>query len=162
MTFTLDASKLGRLDAALQGLSDPKFIRRAGLKGLREAAIPIRDRAKREAPKDEFDLEKSIAVKAGRKGRGDDADLITYQVGIDQNVDPPRQIVRQDGKGTFRDPGVAGHSVIIEYGRDGVPADPFFRRSFDAEKNATPQRIADELEPAIADQARKMAKKGLR
>ena len=149
------------LEEALAALGDPKFMRRAALKALREAAIPIRDKAKMLVPVDQGDLREAISVKAGRRGRGEEQDRITYLVGIDSSVQPAVYRARQSGSGAYRDPGVAGNAVIQELGTVHMAANPFLLPAFDGERAATPGRITTVLGPAIEDQARKMARKAM-
>jgi HK97 gp10 family phage protein len=142
------------LEAKLLALGE-KVARKAAGQALKAAAEPIRERARSEAPDDPANgagnfLVNSIAVdKVRRKG-----DVVKVAVGIDQTVDPPVEKPRQSGNGSYRDPGVAGVAVIIEFGRDGVPANGFMRRTWDAEKDASLKRVGDALAGAIAREAK--------
>ncbi|MDG6079755.1 HK97 gp10 family phage protein [Erythrobacter litoralis] len=156
-TFKFEGGKA--IEKALRELGDPKVVRRVGLFGLRKAAEPMRDAAKRNAPKDVGDLEKSVKIAAAKRQRGSDGDEAKVLIGIDQSVQPPKEVARKNGGGTYRDPGVAGVSVIKEFGapEKGQKAEPFMRPAFDSEKAATPQRVADEIWPAIKRAAARKA-----
>ena len=147
------------IEAALRNLADPKVIRRIGLFALRKAAEPMRDKAKQLAPKDVGDLEESGKIAAAKRRRGGDGDEAKVLIGIDQLVQPPVEIARKDGSGKYRDPGVAGVSVIKEFGapESGQPAEPFMRPAFDAEKGPTPGRVAQEIWPPIQRAAKRKA-----
>lgn len=155
------------IEAALRELGSKVTAKNVGRRGLLNAAAPIRDMAKMLAPDDPATgsnkfLKESIKAVPGRRNRGDRVWAI---VGIDASVDPARNVPRKSGGGSYRDPGVAGVSVIQEFGAPGahVPPRPFMRPSWEANKAATPQRIADEVkvevEKAAARAARKRAKK---
>lgn len=145
------------IERALRDLGDPKTIRRIGLFALRKAAEPMQEAARRNAPKDVGDLEESIKIASARRGKGSDGDEAKILIGIDQSVQPPTEVEKADGSGTYRDPGVAGVSVIKEFGREGEPAQPFMRPAFDSEAGATPARVADHMKPAIERAAKRKA-----
>jgi len=88
-----------------------------------------------------------------------DSDFLTVVVGIDRGIDPPRQLGRKRGRGTYRDPGVAGHSVITEFGRPGAPAQPFMTPAWDAEAPGLTGRIISALGPAIAAEAERLERR---
>jgi HK97 gp10 family phage protein len=157
MTVTVDLKGFRELEAKLRALADSKEVKRAGREALRKAAEPIRDQAKALAPKDIHNLEKSIKTAATRGLKGDAAGVT---IGIDRNVDPPVYRGRKRGKGSYRDPGVAGNAVIQEFGSERMAANPFMRPAWDAEKDATPRRIADALGTAIERAARRIARRG--
>lgn len=169
------------LQAALRELGSKVTAKNVGKRALLKAAEPIRDRAKALAPDDPATgigkyLKESIKAAPGKRNRGD---RVWALVGIDADVDPPTYHPRQkaravqtrkfrDGRSPavatqWRDPGVAGVAGIIEFGRPGVPAKPFMRTAWEAEKAATPDRIATELaseiDKAAARAARKAAKR---
>lgn len=145
------------IERALREIGDPKAIRRIGLFALRKAAEPMREAAKRSAPKDVGDLAESIKIASARRGRGSDGDEAKVLIGIDQSVQPPEEVEKADGSGTYRDPGVAGVSVIKEFGREGEPAQPFMRPAFDSEAGATPGRVGEHIGPAIERAAKRNA-----
>ena len=142
-------------EAALRELGDWQFIRRAAMEALRGGAIPIRDTAKRNAPKDQLHLEQSIKAKPGRSRDG----ILWYEIGIDPSVQPAMIVARKTGRGTYRDPGVAGNALIQELGTPQMPANPFMTPAWDTEKGATTGRVVASLGPAVEKQAAKIARK---
>lgn len=155
-TFRIEGGAL--VAAALRALGNDKEINRAAREALLVAAEPIRAKAEAGAPDDPTTagaLKSSIKKKA-RKASFYRA---TVDVGIDKSVDPPKIVGRKTGRGTYRDPGVAGVAPIIEFGRDGVAAVAFMRNAMDAEFPATGQRIGDALWPAIEKAAKRIAKR---
>jgi HK97 gp10 family phage protein len=153
------------LEAKLRELGNKVTARAVGRRALLKAAEPIRDTAKRLAPDDPATgagqyLPESIKVAPGRRNKGDRTWAL---VGIDASVDPAQDKPRQGG-GTYRDPGVAGVSVIQEFGAPAanVPPHPFMRPSWEHHKAATPQRIVDELGPEIEKAAQRIARKRAR
>lgn len=155
-------------EAALRALGNQITARNVGRRGLRLAAEPIVTAAKHLAPDDpETGAGKYLveSIKTG-PGRSRDKDQIWQRIGIDASGDPARYINRQDGNGSYRDPGVAGVSVMMEFGvaARNIAPHPFMRPAWDMNKNATPQRIADsvrlEVDKAAARAARKKARQG--
>ncbi len=157
---TIRVEGLAALEQALRKLGDQPAIRRAGRAALREGGKPMMETARRLAPDDpatgigQF-LQASIKMATGRGDRGDDGDQVFVVIGIDHSLDPPVFRPRQGG-GTYRDPGVAGVSGIIEFGRPGVAAKPFMRPAFDQHAAATPALVGRALGPAIEKEAAKL------
>ncbi len=153
-------------EAALRALGNQITARNVGRRGLKLAAEPIRAMAAALAPDDpktgagKF-LKAAIKVAPGKSR---DKDQLWVRIGIDATEDPAKNVNRKSGKGSYRDPGVAGAAGIMEFGAPAgnIPAQPFFRPAWDANKAATPQRIADgvrdEVEKAAQRAARKRAK----
>ena len=150
----------GGMDAAkaLQALGDSKAATRAGRVALRAAAAPFVSTAQANVPVDKGDLRRSIKVAAGRRDRGDDGDQVSVVIGIDSSVQPPRDVTREGGKGTYRDPGVAGVSVIQEFDLEHG-GNPFMRPAWDAHKDATAGTVGRELGPAIEAEAARLARR---
>lgn len=152
------------VEAALRELGNKVTARNVGRRALVNAAEPIRDLAKMLAPDDprtgtgKF-LKESIKIAPGKR-RGD---TMQVRIGIDASVDPAVEKPRQGG-GTYRDPGVAGVSVIQEFGAPAanVPAQPFMRPAWEVNKLATPQRMVDALRPEIEKAAQRAARKRAR
>ncbi|MXP42981.1 HK97 gp10 family phage protein [Allopontixanthobacter sediminis] len=96
MSLTVKLDGAAALEKAMAALGDPVYLRRAGLKALREGALPIRDLAQQLVPVDKAMLRESVKVKAGKKGRGLAADRVTYLIGIDVNVQPAREVPREN------------------------------------------------------------------
>lgn len=144
--------------AALRELGDWKFIRRAAMSALRAGALPIRDKAKVLAPKDQLDLESAIKARAGRMRN----DILWFEIGVDPAAQPAQMVVRKSGSGTYRDPGVAGVAPMQEFGTPDMPANPFMLPAWDSEKADTPGRIIAALGPAIEKQAAKIARAAAR
>lgn len=144
------------LEAKLRALGDPKAARRIGLFALRKAAEPIRDSAKSRVPVDQGNLRESIKIGTAKRGRGLDGDVARVIIAIDRNVQLPTEKGKEGG-GSYRDPGVAGVAVIQEFGTLKMAANPFLRPAWDSHKAATPQRIADEMKPALDRAAKRIA-----
>lgn len=155
MTVTIDVQGGRVSEAALRELGEWQFIRRAAMEALRSGALPIRDKAKALAPKDKLDLTDSIKAKPGRSREG----ILWYEIGIDPSEQPAQIVARKTGRGTYRDPGVAGNALIQELGTPQMPANPFMTPAWDSEKGETPGRIIASLGPAVEKQAAKIARK---
>lgn len=153
------------IEAALREIGSKATAKNVGRRALLKAAEPIRDKAQQLAPDDpktgagKF-LPESIKAAPGRRNKGD---RVWAVIGIDASDDPATEKPRQGG-GTYRDPGVAGVAVIQEFGAPAanVPAQPFMRPAWEAEKAATPQRIADELWIDLEKTAQRAARKKAR
>lgn len=158
MTVTIDVKGGRASEAALRELGEWQFIRRAAMEALRGGALPIRDKAKVLAPKDKLDLTDSIKAKPGRMRDG----ILWYEIGIDPSEQPAQIVTRKTGRGTYRDPGVAGNALIQELGTPQMPANPFMTPAWDSEKGETPGRIIASLGPAVEKQAAKIARKAAR
>lgn len=174
MTVTVKVEGAAALEKSLRLLGDAPAARRTAQRALRQALEPVREQAVQLAPDDPATgsgkfLRESIKIgtaKRSRVNRGqaaieDTADQVWMVLGIDQGVDPPVERPRQRGEGSYRDPGVAGVSVIIEFGRDGVAAVPFMRGAWDAQKAVLPARAGAVLGPEIEKTAARLAKKRL-
>jgi hypothetical protein len=157
VTVTTEFKGGRALQAALRELANSRAINAAGREGLKAGAQPIADLAITLAPEFEHKLKSAIKVGPAR-GKGNDKDHLNVVVGIDRSVDPPSFKPRLTGKGSYRDPGVAGHSVIIEFGRAGAAAQPFMTPAMDSQLPLAPERIGAALWPAIEKQARRLAK----
>lgn len=157
MTFKLEGG--ADIAAALRALADDKQIRRAEREALMAGAEPVRDRWKAEAPDDPATVAANYKGAVAAKRRSPRNGNETVDVGIDRNVDPPRIVGRKLGRGTYRDPGIAGVAPIIEFGRDGVPANPVGRRAMDAELPLATERVGRALWPAIERAAARIARK---
>lgn len=165
MNGSVKVEGLRALERKLHQLGDLPAVRRAGRKALRAGGAPMVASAKQFAPDDpvtgpDLHLRASIKMATGRRERGDDGDQVWVVIGIDANVDPPVLRRRKDGRGSYRDPGVAGVASIIEFGRAGVPAAPFFRPAWDAHKAGATAIVGRALGPAIETEAAKLAARG--
>jgi hypothetical protein len=154
------------VEAALRELGNRVTAVNTARRALKQAADPIQQRAQSLAPDDPATgagkyLKESIKV-APRKSR--DKDQVWVSVGIDKSVDPPKQVVRKRRKGTYRDPGVAGVSVIMEFGAPAknIAPRPFMGPAWEAEKMATPQRIVDVLAVEVSKSAARASRKAAR
>lgn len=151
------------IERALRELGESRAIRRAGRAALKDAATPVRDDAKANAPEDEGDLIESIKIATAKRDRGDDGNVVAVVIGIDRNVQPATYVPRKSGKGSYRDPGVAGVGPMKEFGTEKDPAEPFMRPAWERHADRTPGRVARALWPAIAREAKRLARKaGLR
>jgi HK97 gp10 family phage protein len=147
------------LEAALLALGDQAAMRRTAARALRLAGEPIRAAAVALAPDDPQtagNLKQAIRL-GPQKSR--DKDQVWVRIGIDSTVDPAAEKQRQSGRGSYRDPGVAGNAVIQEFGTPKMPANPFMRPAWDAGSAAAPGLIARELWDAIAKSAARLAKR---
>tara|TARA_B100000678_G_scaffold271391_1_gene260033 strand:+ start:69 stop:590 length:522 start_codon:yes stop_codon:yes gene_type:complete len=166
-TFSFKGGK--ELQAALRELGDERKIVSAKRHALRKGAEPIIATAKALVPVDEANLRESIKQRAGKKtrmNRGqsregiDDGDNVVFQIiGIDQNVQPPTDVARKDGSGTYRDPGVAGTGPMNEFGTPDMPANPFMRPAFDSRVGRASVIIRTELGKTIERRAKAAARK---
>lgn len=152
-TITVEGGQAA--EAALRSLGEWQFIRRAAMAALKAGALPIRDKAKALAPKDKLDLTDSIKARPGRMRD----DILWFEIGVDPDVQPAVYVARKSGRGSYRDPGVAGVAPMQEFGTPDMPANPFMLPAWDSEKAATPGRIVTSLGPAIEKQAAKIARK---
>lgn len=149
------------LAAALRGLGDDKALRLAQAKALEAGAEPVRDLARTLAPDDPatgLNPRQWIDFKR-RPGKGTRS---IVDVGIDRSDDPPTVVGRKSGRGTYRDPGIAGVSVMQEFGTDKMAANPYMRPAMDAELPRAPQRIGEALWPIIEKTAARLARKAAR
>lgn len=144
------------LEAALRALGNNRQVALATRLALQEAAKPIRDTAIALAPEHDGFLKQAIKIGAGK---GDDKDVLWVVVGIDQRLDPPTYKGRLTGTGVYRDPGVAGHSVIVEFGRPDVPPEPYMTPAWDQHSSLTPERVGKALWPQIERAAARLAKR---
>lgn len=154
------------LEAALRDLGKRATAKNVAKRALVKAAEPIRDKAKSLAPDDPATgagkyLRDSIKAAPGKRSRGD---RVWALVGIDAEVDPAKYVDRKSGRGDYRDPGVAGVSVMMEFGvpAKNIPAQPFMRHAWESEKSRTPDRIAAELRSEIDKSAARAARKKAR
>lgn len=175
MSVTVKIDGLREIEAALEALGDEAVARRVGRAAVKKALEPMQERAKAMAPDDPATgvgkhLRESIKVGSASASRvnrgqeivGDKEDQVWAVLGIDQNVDPPKDVPRKSGDGTYRDPGVAGVATIIEFGREGVPAVPFMRSAWDSGKDALPRLVAAAIKPKIEAAAKRLARKRAR
>lgn len=153
-TFSFKGGK--ELQAALRELGDPKKAKSAARFALRKGAEPIIATAKALVPVDEGNLRESIKQKAGKSRR---EDTVFQIIGIDRNVQPPTEVARADGSGTYRDPGVAGVGPIKEFGDPDRPAQPFMRPAFDSRHGRAAVTIRTELGKTIERRAKAAARK---
>lgn len=160
----------GALDIqkALSELGDPRAVRTSLRAILRKAARPMLEAAQAHVPIDQGDLRRSLKI-AAAKGEKAGGDAFGIVIGIDANEQPAQYIIRKTnsggrrkgaGKGGYyRDPNVAGHGPMIEFGTPQKAANPFMRPAFDAEGEATIRRFGEEAGPIIEKTAARLAKK---
>lgn len=163
----IEVSGLTDLQAALRELGDPKAVRTALRAALRKAARPMVDAIQAKVPVDQGDLKRSIKMAAAKREKPDAEFGIV--IGIDANEQPAEYIIRRTnsggsrkgaGKGGYyRDPNVAGHGPMTEFGTPQKAAQPFMRPGFDAEGEATIRRFAEVAGPEIERVAARLAKK---
>lgn len=159
MTVTVEFSGGRELEAALRALGDQPMMRQAAKKALTLAAEPIRAAWAARAPDDPKtagNLKQSVKIGPQRSR---DKDQVWVKIGIDSGVDPAVVRPRKSGRGSYRDPGVAGNAAIQEFGTAKMPANPSARPAWDAEAPATPGRIGAVLGPEIEAAAARIARK---
>ena len=119
--------------------------KRLAVRALKKVAAPIRDKAKRLAPKDEQDLEKSIEIgtRTVRSVARPDKDEARVYVGIDESQDRRLHI----------------YASIEEFGNSSHPAQPYFRPAWNTEGRAAIDRIKPILWEDIERTAKRQAKK---
>lgn len=125
------------LDQALQGLGDPKAMRRAGLRALRRGARPIRDAAR-----------SNIRVRSGETRR----DIKTRTESVKRGI---AVWVGASGKKGGR----AFIGRFLEFGTAKMRAFPWLRPAIDENKNEALDTVAESLGEQIEKEARKLAKK---
>lgn len=164
MTVTVDFKGGRELEAALKALGNPAAARRSGQRAVNKAMEPVRDVAKSLAPDDPATgIGKFLkeAIKSGpRKSR--DKDRVFAAVGIDHTVDPPKDVARKGGKGTYRDPGVAGVAVMQEFGTENMPANPYMGPAWELERAALPGILGRIMWADIEKTAKRLARKRAR
>lgn len=157
MNLAVKTEGFAELERSLFALENSNAATRAGKLALDQAAEPIVETWIRLAPDDPatpVGLKQAIKSKTLRR-----KDTVTALIGIDASVDPPETRARKRGKGSYRDPGVAGNAVIQEFGTSKMDANPSARPAWDAHAAATPGRIALALGPAIEREAARLAKR---
>lgn len=177
MTFNISGTR--ELEKALFDLGSNLSARRIGRKVLTEASRPMVEMARALAPDDPNTpgaLKESIKAQSAKNAalnRGEGAlranldrdEVAGIVIGIDGDLRPhvlkPRKRGVQSkrsrrGKrgGMVEDLGVAGYSVIQEFGSKKMEANPYMRPAFDAEAAATIVRsvgiLREELRKAAA------------
>lgn len=156
-----------QLEAALKALGDPKAARRTGARALKLAAAPIVASAEERAPHLSGVLEISIGQQPQRRKRQGNGDVVGVIIGIDGSKKPTVEHPREGNgkrKGPVKDLGVYAYAAFQELGTEKMAANPFLGPAWEAEKDATIQRIGTELWSEIsktaARQARQRAKAG--
>lgn len=144
--------------ALLRSLQDSRAITRAARAALREAAQPFVATAQGLAPVDKGKLRESVKVAAGKRQRGEDGDQVSVVIGIDTSVQPPEVVARSDGKGSYRDPGVAGVAVIQEFDLEHG-GNPFMRPAWDQNKGSAADEVGRALGPAVEAEAARLARR---
>lgn len=160
MTVTVSVDGLADLEKALFELGSTSTARRVGQRALMQAAQPMVDRARANAPDDPntpLGLKQAIAAKPSNRNRSrDTAEVI---IGIDWDIEPARDVARKSGRGTYRDPGVGGNALMQEFGTTKMKAQPFMRPALDAEAENTIRRVGETLGPEIEKSAARLAKR---
>ena len=155
--ITVKTKGFKELEANLAKLEKQTTRKNVAIRALTTGAEPMALTARRYAPKDEDDLEKSITVSPvatnarGRKGKrggsgGQFGDIVQVFIGIDPT----------------RDARVNIYSQVQEFGNENNPAQPFMRPAFEGGKFRAIDHIADalkvEIGKAIGRQERKAAR----
>lgn len=148
MTATFEFKGGRDIEKALEGLGQPRDLRRLGKAALKRGAKPLVDRAKELAPKDQLDLERSI--KAGdpvRAYRNRTPESVSTFVGIDESQDRRLHI----------------YAEAQETGLRHMKAQPYMRPALDETTQEVIDQVGVELWAGIEKRARLLARKaGLR
>lgn len=158
---------LAELQAALAELGAPRAIKTALRGGLSKAARPMLEAIRSKVPVDTGNLKRSLKM-AAAKGEKPDSPQFGIVIGIDSNEQPAEYKVRKTksggnrkgaGKGGYyRDPNVAGHGPMIEFGTPRQAAQPFMRPGFDQEGESTIRRFGEVAGAEIERVAARLAK----
>lgn len=151
---------LAQLEQALFELGSPSTARRVGQRALLVAAEPMVKAIRALAPKDELHLEQSIKAQPSNTNRSRDTAEVV--IGIDASVQPRTAKTRKRGKGQYVDPGVAGVSVLQEFGDSKMTANPYMRPGFEATAEEVILAIGRTLGPEIERSAARLAAKQAR
>ena len=146
MTATFEFKGGRDIEKALEGLGQPRDLRRIAKAALKRGAKPIADRAKELAPKDQQDLERSIKVGEPIKAyRVRTPESVATFVGIDESQDRRLHI----------------YAEAQEMGLKNMKAQPYMRPALDEMTQEAIDQIGVELWAAIDKRTRFLAKKGL-
>ncbi|MGL5447897.1 MAG: HK97 gp10 family phage protein [Rhabdaerophilum sp.] len=151
------------LQAALRELGEPKAIKTALRGALRKAGKPMLEKIRDGVSLDKGDYKRAVKM-AAAKGERADSPEFGIVIGVDSNEQPAKIVTRKTRSnrgrgGTYRDPGVAGVSVMDEFGTPTQPANPAFRRGFDTEGEATIRRFGEAAMPEIEKVAARLARR---
>ena len=148
MTVTFDAKGFRDIERALDGLGQPRDLRRLGKAALKRGAKPLVDRAKELAPKDQKDLERAIKVGEPVKAyRNRTPESVSTFVGIDESQDRRLHI----------------YAEAQESGRKDMKAQPYMRPALDETTQDVIDQTGRELWAGIEKRARLLARRaGLR
>lgn len=163
MTVTVKVDGQAELEKALFALGSTSTARRVGQRALMVAAEPMVEAIQRFAPKDKMNLDRSIKAQPSNRDRN--RDTASVVIGIDGSVNPTVTMARQSNgkrKGPVIDLGVAGYSVMQEFGTPKMAANPFMRPGFDATAALVITRVGATLGSEIEKSAARLAKKQAR
>lgn len=148
MTVTFDAHGFREIERALDGLGQPRDLRRLGKAALKRGAKPLVDRAKELAPKDQKDLERAIKVgEPIRAYRNRTPESVSTFVGIDESQDRRLHI----------------YAEAQETGLKNMKAQPYMRPALDETTQEVIDQTGRELWAGIEKRARLLARRaGLR
>lgn len=148
MTVTFDAKGFREIERALDGLGQPRDLRRLGKAALKRGAKPLVDRAKELAPKDQKDLERAIKVGEPVKAyRNRTPESVSTFVGIDESQDRRLHI----------------YAEAQESGLKNMKAQPYMRPALDETTQEVIDQTGQELWAGIEKRARLLARRaGLR
>lgn len=148
MTATFEFKGGRDIEKALEGLGQPRDLRRLGKAALKRGAKPLVERAKELAPKDQLDLEKSIKVGEPVKAyRNRTPESVSTFVGIDESQDRRLHI----------------YAEAQEKGLRNMKAQPYMQPALDETTQEVIDQTAQELWAGIEKRARLLARRaGLR
>lgn len=148
MTATFEAHGFREIERALDGLGQPRDLRRLGKAALKRGAKPLVDRAKELAPKDQKDLERAIKVGEPVKAyRNRTPESVSTFVGIDESQDRRLHI----------------YAEAQETGLKNMKAQPYMRPALDETTQEVIDQTGRELWAGIEKRARLLARRaGLR
>jgi hypothetical protein len=167
----VSVSGFRELDQALAQL--PKAIARNVLKRtLAKAAEPIAEAARQAVPVDQGDLKASISVSPRIKnkvGSSEFSAAMRAGLGKDAAVRAMRDARRAGGSsfaethiGPAAKKGVIRYAHLVEFGTAKMPAEPYMRPAWDAEKESALRIIRAELGNEIIAAARRIGRSNKR
>jgi HK97 gp10 family phage protein len=142
--FSAKVEGLDELEAILRTLA-PKEAKTALRRGMRKAAIPIKDAIVANAPKDTNFMADHFVIKS-KAGGGSEDDGSTGSITV--RVQPTNDVYPETGN-VKRSRRVAEVAAITEAGSPHEAARPFITEAYEATKDQVPENVIREVEAAI-------------
>lgn len=144
MSFTVQVEGLAELEELLKTLA-PKEAKTALRRGIRKAAIPVRDAIVDLAPKDTGFASEHFVIKS-KAGAGDEDDNSTGSIAV--NIQPTNDIYPETGN-VKRQRRVAEVVAITVTGSPHEAARPFITEAFEQTKDQVVQNVITEVTKAV-------------